>query len=662
MVAQCLAFERRLLKAEFKDAFSLRGDRIPVKQFGCFALDTANECLWREGAKIALQPKPFAVLRYLVEHPGRLITHDELLDALWPETYVQPQVLRTYMLELRKVLADDAGQPRYIQTLPKRGYSFVAQVTEAVAQSASMRATSTGSMIASTIAWVQSHAASALQTAQLFGRDEEMARLLGELPRVVAAERRVVFLSGEAGIGKSALIDAFERLAVTQVALARGQCVAGFEKEDFYPVMEALSRLCASPDGTAACRILSRMAPEWLGPSFVPSAFVSPDGRPESGAMRERMPGNLCAALEELASAKPLVLVFEDLQWADCATLNLISALSRRRAPAHLMIVGTYRPRCLGAQGNTQSSAPFKQLRQDLLLQRTCTEIVLTPMSRTAILALIARELGQGDVASRLAEFVYRHAEGNPLFALAILNHLIAQRLLLKRAIGWELARDFDERDAGVADELAQMVELEIEHLSAEEQSLLEAGSLMSIAFPAWAVAAALGKDAAEVEEACERLARAVHFLQCAGHDELPDGSCSAFFAFTHGLYREALYQRQSGTQRARRHIRIAERLGELFAGREALVAREMALHYEAAGNRRLGVDALRSAARYAEERDAYAEAVDLLERALRMAESSTEGQDEAYEVRSELARLNRNLRGDETKRDKTAPEGLTTS
>ena len=296
------------------------------------------------------------------------------------------------------------------------------------------------------------------------------------------------------------------------------------------------------------------------------------------------------------------------------------------------------------------------------MLQRTCIEIVLAPMCRTAVLALIARELGQDAVPPRLAEFVYEHAEGNPLFALAILNHLIAQRLLLKRATGWELTRDFDERDAGVADELAQMVELEIEQLSAEEQSLLEAGSLMSIAFPAWAVAAALKQDAAEVEEACERLARAVHFLQCAGHDELPDGSSSAFFAFTHGLYREALYQRQSATQRARRHIRIAERLGELFAGREALVAREMALHYEAAGNRRLGVDALRSAARYAEERDAHAEAVDLLERALRIAESGTEGQDEAHAVRSELARLNKKLRGDETKRDKTAPESLTTS
>src|SRR5580692_5404427 len=101
-----------------------------MKRFAGFALDTSNQCVWQNGSQLALPPKPFAVLRYLVENPGRLITHDELLDALWPETYVQPQVLRTYVLELRKLLGDDARQPHFIQTIPKRGYRFVASVTE----------------------------------------------------------------------------------------------------------------------------------------------------------------------------------------------------------------------------------------------------------------------------------------------------------------------------------------------------------------------------------------------------------------------------------------------------------------------------------------------------------------------------------------------------
>ena len=73
-----------------------------MKAFGPFRLDPVNQCLWRDDARITLTPKVFAVLCYLVDHPGRLVTQDELLEAIWPETYVQPEVLRTYILELRK--------------------------------------------------------------------------------------------------------------------------------------------------------------------------------------------------------------------------------------------------------------------------------------------------------------------------------------------------------------------------------------------------------------------------------------------------------------------------------------------------------------------------------------------------------------------------------
>ena len=103
--------------------------------------------------------------------------------------------------------------------------------------------------------------------------------------------------------------------------------------------------------------------------------------------------------------------------------------------------------------------------------------------------------------------------------------------------------------------------------------------------FPAWAVAAALEEDLVEIEEACDELALKSHFVQRAGHDELPDGTRSGFYVFAHGLYRGTLYQRQSPARRAKAHIRIAERLRALFAGREGSVAREMAMHYEAAGD-----------------------------------------------------------------------------
>jgi predicted ATPase len=211
---------------------------------------------------------------------------------------------------------------------------------------------------------------------------------------------------------------------------------------------------------------------------------------------------------------------------------------------------------------------------------------------------LIGRELDEQEPPAGLADFVYLRSEGNPLFVTAVVEHLIAQCFLVRNGHGqWERRAPFEEMEAGVPDQLARMIEMEIGGLSEHEQHILEAASLMRVAFPAWAVAAALQKDPLETEEACDALARRLHFVLRAGQDELPDGSRSAFYVLAHGLYREVLYQRQSEARRARRHVRIAERLGEMFVGREADVARERAIHYEAAGDRERAASVLYAAA-----------------------------------------------------------------
>ncbi|MGO9340546.1 MAG: ATP-binding protein [Terracidiphilus sp.] len=547
-----------------------------MKQFACFGLDTANQCLLRGGAIVELAPKPFAVLRYLVEHPGRLITHDELLDALWPETYVQPQVLRTYMLELRKVLGDDAAQPRFIQTLPKRGYRFVAPVTEGneMEAGAPIETPSPG-----------------IRAGKIVGRDGELERLQAQLRQLESGQRKVVFVTGEAGIGKTALVDAFCRQIDPSIAanMARGQCVQGVGGVDgYYPVTEALNQLCAGQAGELAYQVLSRRAPAWLalGRDETAASIAA-----RSSAL-ERKLGDLCAALEELAAESPLILLFEDLHWADDCTLNLISALARRRAQARLMILATNCP-LSGDSGETLNG-----LKQDLLLRRLCVEMELAPLKKTAVRELIGRELGEAEPPAGLADFVYMRSEGNPLFITAVVEHLIAQRFLMRTSEGqWERRAPFEEMEASVPDQLARMIEMEIGRLSEDDQRLLEAASLMRVAFPAWAVAAALEKDPVETEEACDALGRRLHFVVRAGQDELPDGSRSAFYVLAHGLYREVLYQRQAEARRATRHIRIAERLAELFAEREADVARERAMHYEAAGDRERAASVLDAAA-----------------------------------------------------------------
>jgi DNA-binding winged helix-turn-helix (wHTH) protein len=363
--------------------------KIWMKQFESFRLDISNECLWKNRARINLPPKPFAVLRYLVENPGRLISHNELLDALWPETYVQPQVLRTYMLDLRKVLGDDPACPRFIQTLPKRGYCFVAQVKDG-----------SGTEVTD---------ASAVETQPaifdgVVGRELELLRLQTLAQALACGQRQTVFITGPTGIGKTALVDAacHQMVAMLSATVAAGQCVEGLSKKvDYYAVMEILRQLCVSADGERVIRILATMAPAWLptlGREPATPAITDPRFTPQ------RAPGDICRALEELAKEKALVLVFEDLHWAHDSTLELISALARRRTPAKLMVLATYSSHCASAEH------PLKALKQDLVMHRQCTELALAPLANTAVRQLLSKELGQEALPAGLACIIHEGA------------------------------------------------------------------------------------------------------------------------------------------------------------------------------------------------------------------------------------------------------------
>ena len=621
-----------------------------MKQFESFGLDEQNECLWHNGAQILLPPRIFAVLHYLVGNAGRLISHDELLDKLWPETYVQPQVLRTYVQKLRNVLGDDARQPRFIRSQPKRGYVFVAAVVDALNGSAAVASLQVSSAAAASLNGKASPAGAEsagqnLTGRNLVGRDKELSALRTRVAQLSGGMRQVLLVSGDVGMGKTALIDAFvsEWAAPRQVAVARGQCVQGIgAREQYYPLLEALAHLCASEDGERACRILARVAPAWLPGSVraEPARDGAESGRAQHGA-RVGTTSDLCAALEELAAERPLTLILEDIHWADEATLDAVSALAHRRVPAQLMILATVSSHHSGAEN------PVKRWKQALLMGRLCTELALAPLTRAHVAELLRGRLQQEALPADLDAFVHRHAEGNPLFALAILDHLIVEGFLAHRESGcegcWELRAPLEQSETGIPAELTQMMEVEIERLSAVEQRLLEAASLISVAFPAWAVAAALEEDIAATEDACDALDRRASIIRRAGHDELPDGTRSAFYVFAHGLYREVLYRRQPEARRARRHTRVAERLGRIFAGREQDVADEIAMHFEAAGEWLRAIAVLRAAAQSAQKRGSETSRLELLNRALRIAANlrAEERAATEREIRSEIEGMN---------------------
>jgi predicted ATPase/DNA-binding winged helix-turn-helix (wHTH) protein len=175
-----------------------------MREFPPFRLDTVNQCLWRgDGAaaeRILLAPRAFDVLRYLVEHPGRLVVHDELLEALWPKTYVQPEVLKSHIASIRAVLRDDARRPLFIETLSRRGYRFIAPVTEGapVSHPATREVSPTAAAPAGPFPGRATNLPEVVS--ELIGREAE----LGQISALVT-EHRLVSLVGAGGVGKTRL-------------------------------------------------------------------------------------------------------------------------------------------------------------------------------------------------------------------------------------------------------------------------------------------------------------------------------------------------------------------------------------------------------------------------------------------------------------------------
>src|SRR5271163_3605077 len=498
-----------------------------MNEFPPFRLDIVNQCLWRRGERpeeqrVLLTPKAFAMLRYLVERAGRLVTQEEMLEALWPETYVQPEVLKSHIRDIRSALGDDAKSPRFIETLPRRGYRFIAPLTE------TSRETDLGDD----------------STADRFvGRSRQLDRLHRYLQRAVGGVRQVVFVTGELGIGKTALVDEFQRQAVANISglrIARGQCVEGYGgKEPYYPMLEAIGQLCRGPAADSVVQVLAAQAPTWLVqfPALMKREQREQLQRKIFGAARERMLREIADALETLTTDFPMLLIFSNMHWVDPSTVDLLSALARRRQPAKLFIIGTFRPVDVVIAEN-----PLKDLKRDLLIHHLCHEIALEPLDEAEVAEYLAVKSAGFAVSDGLAGLLYRHSEGNPLFMVAALDHMCARGLIALENGIWQVKVPLEKIDLEVPDNLRQMIEMRVERLSPEQQLVLEVMSLLQKSPLSVTVGSAIsGLEPETFEEVMEGLARRHQVIRAAGFRNYRSGP-SPCYEFVHVLYRHVIY------------------------------------------------------------------------------------------------------------------------
>jgi DNA-binding winged helix-turn-helix (wHTH) protein/tetratricopeptide (TPR) repeat protein len=570
-----------------------------MKAFGSFRLDTVNNCLCRANERVPITPKAFDVLRYLVEHADRRVTPDELLEALWPNTYVNPEGIRKYILEVRKVLGDPADKPAFIETLPKRGYQFIAAVND---DSQDTRV----------------HVA-AQPRANIVGRQAGLAELDRCLETALGGRRQLVFVTGEAGIGKTTLVDLFHQQALRRpdVRFARGQCIEGFGGvEAYYPILEALGSLLQDPANSFLVQTLARRAPTWLiqFPALVKSDEKETLQREILGSTRERMVRELCEALEVIAAQTPLVIVLEDLHWVDPSTLDLISALARRREPARLFLVATFRPVDV-----ILSQSPLKPLKQDLLVRRLCHEISVERLEESDVSDYLAQMFPAPGLPSGLSGMIHQNSGGNPLFMAAILQDMVNKGLIAEAQGRVVLSVPVDELYPGIPETLQQMLEIQLEQLSPEDQRVLQSASVAGERFSVWAAAAMLDASPDSIEDRCDKLANRRQFIRSVGTHEAPDGTLSTYYEFRHSLYRQALYRSLSGLNRSQLHLSLGEKLMPVCAGAKPELAAEVALHFEAGRDFERAARHLILAAENSARRFSYRGSVQVLRRGLEL-------------------------------------------
>lgn len=466
------------------------------------------------------------------------------------------------------------------------------------------------------------------------GRERELDQLQKWQEKALRRERQIIFVTGEPGMGKTTLLEAFlQRLEAggwrlvpspqasslkplaSPVWLARGQCVAQYGAGEAYlPILEALGQLGRTAAGDHVRAILHHQAPSWLLqlPGLCNDAEIEELKRRVQGVTKERMLRELAEALETLTTDHPLVLVLEDLHWCDPSTLDLLTYLAQRRQPACLMVIGTYRPTEVAL-----NSHPLLKIKQELQAHKQCEELRLALLTVPEVTAYVAQRFPTLASTSTLGPTVHARSEGNALFMVNVVEELIQQGMIAEENGVWELRGDIAH--VSVPDTLRQLIEKQLGQLSEDNQRVLEVASVVGVDFAVATVAATLKQDADTVEEVCERLVQQGHFLEERGIAEWPDGTLSGKYSFRHALYQNVLYDRLAQMRRVRWHHQIGERLEAGYREQAKENATELAVHFEQGRDYQRAVQYLEHAGTTAVQRNAHREAIAHLTKGLEL-------------------------------------------
>ena len=573
----------RLCVSAVKVFCHIEVNEIMIHVFGDCELDEARFELRRCGAVVKVEPKTFDVLAYLVKCADRVVSKDELLDAVWPGQVVSESVLPKCVAAARRAVGDTRAPQPVIRTVHGRGYRFVAPL-----------------QVRAAAAPADGPPAVAPFLAPFVGHAHALERLRHALESALAGRGRVVLLVGEPGIGKTRTAAELAAEAHRRAALVLvGRAYEGEGAPAFWPWVQIL-RACLPADAP----------PRGPGVKELGELIRALDGgadasgganAAEAEQARFRLFDSVAAALKRLARRQPLVLVLDDLHWADEASLRLLGFVTRDLADARVLVVATYR------DVELRRGHPLGELLGLLARESICERVPLRGFARPDTERLIAGVTGVAP-PDEVAGAVHDMTEGNPFFIQEVARLLASAGGLTSGAAAVQpLTLPQSVRDA---------IGRRLDALSEPCNALLRVAAVLGREFGA----PLLGR-VAELADApvLEHLAEAVRARVLDEVETVPGR-----YRFHHSLIRQTLYDELSTPERVRLHARAGAALAAACGADVDAVLDELAHHFFQAapgGEAVLAIDYCVRAAERAQRLLAYEQSARQYERALQVLE-----------------------------------------
>lgn len=472
--------------------------------FDGFELDREGCQLYRDGSRVALEPRALELLRYFVDHPARLITRDELVEQVWRVRALSEGVLASTVAKLRKALgqAPDAREP--LETVRGRGYLW-----HALARPAQRT----------------------LASDPFVARAAPLAQLRAALEQAARGDGQLWLVTGDAGIGKTRLLRELE-----QPALALGYRSwwgAGYDAEAAPPYWPWVEILRAAHLQLGAAGFRSHLPGHFAAlAQLAPELFDGSAGQAAARNQRFALMDELSQFLESCSREQPLLLVIDDLHWADAATAEVLAFAARALRRRRILLIASLRDSELAL-----STAPQQEALERL--QRTAAAtIALTGFSQPEVSELIALVMNERAADAQLIGEVFEHTQGNPLYVREML------RLLQQRG-----ERSLAELELPKL--VRSVIERRVALLPDETRRVLSAAAVIGAELDAQTLA-----DLVELE--LDALLRA---LEPALRSRIVEQREMRELQFTHALVRDALYAALSSAECGRLHARVAQRL-----------------------------------------------------------------------------------------------------